>query len=166
LSAASEGAELQLVLADFAQAGGDGKVHIVGAGIATLGFDPQQGVTSRFSLYVAILVPSELCPLEVALEVALYQDGELYELPSPTGTGQALRIGQVLSIEAPNNPTMSMVQRHYTGSRHQAVFDFGNGLPLAPGGRYEWQVRLDGDDDRKSAYRFAVSGPPPAPVLG
>lgn len=166
MSAASEAAQLQLVLADYAQASPDGKVHIIGAGVANVGFDPTSGVTARFSLYVSTLIPAALCPVEVALEIALYQEGALFELPSASGVGQALRLGQVLNIEAPNNPMMSMAQRAHAGSRHQAVFDFGNGLPLVPGGTFEWQVRLDGDGENAVSYPFTVAGPQPGVVIG
>lgn len=166
MSEASEQVSLQVLLADYAQATTEGKVSIIGAGVATLGFDFRQGGTSRFSLYVATQVPTALCPVELTLEVALYSNGELVQLPGPAGEAQHIRIGQVLAVEVPNNPLMSIPQRNHTGSRHQAVFDFANGLPLTPGGNFEWRVRVDGDEDRQIVYPFAVAGPPPDPVLG
>lgn len=167
MSVIADNASIEVVVADFALAEPSGKVNILGAGVATLGFDPQQGITSRFSVVVFIHVPSNLLPAEYTLEIALYSGGELVQLPSPFGgASEALRIGQVVQQEKANNPAMSVAQREHTGARHLSVIDLGNGLPLIPGGIYEWVVRIDGDEDSKVTYPFSVAGPPPAPVIG
>lgn len=166
MSAISERAVVDIILADFAMVGGDGKLSVVGGGVAVLGFDPTAGVSTRFSLVVAVTVPTELCPAEFPVEVSLYSGGELVKLPDLAGEGSPLRVASIVRLEAPAHPALSVAQREYIGSRHFFVLDLGNGLPLAPGGTYEWRSRIDGDDDHQAVYAFAVAAPPSAPVFG
>lgn len=155
----------EIIVADFAMVDSAGKSNIIGAGVALLGFDAQQGVTTRFSVWVSVLVPTELCPVEFPVEVALVDSaGELVQLPGHDGP-QPLRIAQIVTAEKPS-AQVSMLQREHIGSRVQLVMDFSSGLPLAPGVNYEWRVRVDGDEARQVVYPFGVWGPGAGPVLG
>lgn len=160
-------ATVELALADFAVSDPAGKVNVIGAGIAVVGFDPAQGLSSRFSLWISIHVPTKLCPAEFPVEVALVDAmGELVTLPGPAdGTSQPLRIAQVVNVERPH-AQLAAATRDHIGSRVEIVLDFSNGLPLAVGGTYEWRVRIDGDDTRTWSYPFAVTGPGQGPVIG
>jgi hypothetical protein len=155
----------EVIVADFAIVDTAGKSNLIGAGVALLGFDAQQGLTTRFSVWISVLVPTELCPAEFPVEVALVDAaGELVQMPGPAGP-QPLRIAQIVTAEKPS-AQVPMIQRNHIGSRVRLVMDFGSGLPLAPGSNYEWRVRLDGDEVQEVTYPFGVWGPGASPVLG
>lgn len=167
MSAVAEQASVTLVVSDFANTDAAGKLNVLGATVAVLGFDPMQALSSRFSLAVVVRVPGRLLPAEFTVEVALRSGGELVQLPGPAGETQPLRISQVVSLDrlgADRVPSPAV--RDHVGASHTMVLDFNTGLPLVPGGLYEWQVRIDGDDSEVHAYPFAVVGPPPPPVFG
>jgi hypothetical protein len=165
MSDIAERSSIEIIVADFAIVDSAGKSNLVGAGVAMLGFDPRQGLTNRFSLWVSILVPAVLCPVEFPLEIALVDSlGELVLLPGPVDR-QVLRVAQIVTAEKPA-AQIPMAQRDHIGSRVQLVLDFGSGLPLAPGSNYEWRVRLDGDEDHQKVYPFGVLGPGVGPVIG
>jgi hypothetical protein len=167
VSEIAQAATVSILVADFASNDAIGKGNIVGAGVAGLGFDPQQGLTSRFTLWISVHIPTSLCPAEFPLETALVDvNGQLVNLPGPFGSdGQPLRVAQLLQAEKPNM-TFNAAQRDHLGSRMVVAIDFGSGLPLAPGGLYTWRIRLDGDDTRTWEYPIAVAGPPTAPIIG
>lgn len=164
MSEIAERVKVEIVLSDFALVDpGSGKGNIVGAGVAVLGFG--NGLSTRFSLWIAILVPSALCPVEFPVEVQLVNaDGSLVSFPGPEGQ-QNVRVAQIVQAEKPTAQIPTALRDHI-GSRVQLVLDFGNGMPLAPGAAYEWQVRIDGDDARTWSYPFAVFGGLPGPVIG
>lgn len=163
MSAIAEAAEVSIIVADFANVDAAGKVNVLGAGVAGIGFDPSQGLTSRFTLVAYVFVPTTLLPAEFALEIYLTLGGELVMAPGPVEP-QAVRIAQSVNLD----PPMAFPQpaRGHVGGRHSAVLDFNNGLPLSPGGLYEWNVRIDGDSTRSWTYPFAIAGPTPGPVFG
>ncbi|HEY9310225.1 MAG TPA: hypothetical protein VIP82_20675 [Microbacterium sp.] len=164
MSEVSQHASLSLILADFAMMDATGKLSVVGGGVAMLGFQPEQGLTTRISLVAIVDVPSAYLPAECAIEVMLEQHGELVQLPGPAGP-QALRIGQATTIEKPQLPGPVSV-RDQLSSRHIVVLDFGTGLPLAPGGVYNWVLQIDGDEANRLRYPFAVAAGAIPPVIG
>lgn len=164
MSEVSQRAKKSLILADFANMDAGGKLNIVGGGVAMLGFEPNQGVTTRITLVAVVEVPGDLLPVECSFEVMLTRDGELVELPGPAGP-QALRIGQVQTVEKPQLPG-PVALRDHVGARHIIVLDFSNGLPLAIGGTYEWVLQIDGDEDNRESYPFVVAPGAQFPVLG
>lgn len=165
MSEIAERSTVEIIVADFAIVDSAGKSNIVGAGIALLGFDPQQGITNRFSIWVSVLVPTSLCPAEFSVEFALVDAaGELVLMPGPAGP-QPLRIAQIVTAEKPN-AQVPMAQREHIGARVHLVIDFGAGLPLTPGSNYEWRIQLDGDAERQTLYPFGVWGPSAPPVIG
>ncbi|WBU38189.1 hypothetical protein [Homoserinibacter sp. YIM 151385] len=165
MSEIAEAASATIVLSDFAAVDAVGKTNVIGAGVAMLGFEPQQGLTSRFTVWVEIWIPSNLCPAEFPVEVAFRDaSGALVSLPGPTGL-QPLRIAQVVTAERPSG-LIPASSRDHIGSRVQMVFEFGNGLPVPFGANYSVQLQIDGDSSRQWLYPFAVGGPPPGPVMG
>ena len=165
MSEIAERASTEIIVADFAIVDQAGKSNIVGAGVALLGFDPQQGLTSRFSVWVSVVVPTSLCPVEFPVEIALVDAaGDLVQIPGPAGL-QTLRIAQIVTAEKPS-AQVAMAQRDHIGARIQLVMDFGSGLPLTPGANYEWRVRVDGDESGQAVYAFGVWGATAGPVVG
>lgn len=165
MSAIAESALINFLMADFANTGADGKAYVNGGGVAIVGFDQNSGLTSRFSLFVDVLIPGKLAPAEFPVELALLNGmGNIVSTPSPVGP-QAVRIAQVVNVDRLNGPYSSLIKDH-VGTRAQIVIDFGNGLPLTPGEIYSWRVEVDGDDSAQRTYPFAVIGTPPGPVIG
>lgn len=164
MSEVAQNATVTILVSDFANSDAAGKLNVVGGTVAILGFDGMQGVTSRFSLSVVVNVPASLLPTDFALEISLLSNGELVLLPGVPDP-QPLRVAQPVSMERATAAPTTLIRDHI-GSNHVAVLDFAGGLPLAVGGIYEWQVRIDGDDERTWRYPFAVVGPPQSPVFG
>jgi len=159
-------ATVALTLADYAAADAQGKLNIIGGGISGVGFDPAQGISTRFSLVAQIAIPRDRCPAELALEIALLDaTGDVADLPGPAGP-QKMRVGQVVNIEIPSPVPGSGVPREALRGVATTILDFGNGLPLTPGAVYTWRLQIDGDETHEVLYPFGVSGPPPAPVIG
>lgn len=166
MSEASESAELSIQLADFALTDPAGKLNIIGGGVAALGYSPESGTTTRFTLVATAKVPARLCPLEIVLEFALLDAlGNTVELPGPAGTPQKLRIGQAARVEKPGIPGGPSFPDTIP-ARYVTILDFSNGLPLALGQAYAWQFRIDGDTENAVTEHFLVPGPPPPPVFG
>lgn len=164
MSEVSHRANKSLILADYANLDAGGKLNIIGGGVAMVGFEPSQGVSTRITLVATIDVPGDLLPAEFSVEVMLMRDGALVNLPGPAGP-QPLRIGEVQTLERPQLPG-PVALRDHVGARRIILLDFSNGLPLAPGGAYEWVVQVDGDEDNRVSYPFVVAPPPAYPVIG
>lgn len=163
MSAIVESAVVSIQVADFANLDAVGKLNLLGGGVAGIGFDPGQGLTARFSLVVQVEVPSNLLPAECSIEVFLTSGAEVVMAPGPVEP-QAVRVSQNVTID--KALAFTGPARDHVPGRNVSVLDFNNGLPLAPGGHYEWHVRIDGDDSRVWSYQFVVAGPPAAPVFG
>lgn len=166
MSEIAENAVVNLIVADFANDDGSGKINVLGKGVAILGFDARAGVTSRFTVAVDVWLPTRFAPAEFPVELALLEaSGDLVAMPGPGGA-QNLRIAQVVNIQrSPMTPAAS-AEHIGSGSRINFNLDFSNGLPLVPNGRYIWRVQLDGDETRSWTYPLAVAGPGKGPIIG
>lgn len=165
MSEIAERAKVSVVMADFANTDAAGKANIVGGGVAVVGFDPNTAITSSFTVWIDIWIPTSLTPTEFPVEVALIDSaGDVVGIPGPAGV-QALRVAQVVQVERPM-PQLPNVLRDHIGSRVQLVFQFGNGLPVRPGGAFTWRIQIDGDEDHQWNYPWAVVGAQPGPVIG
>lgn len=165
MSAVSEAARVNLVVADVAQPDPHtGKANMLGAGITILGWDGGQGATAPFHVFAEIFIPQDLAPVDAGLELWLEDEsGDIVNVPGPTGS-QPIRIGQQVSFEVPRVQGLQLPDN--MPSRVQYVVGFQNGLPLAPGRGYEWVLRLDLDNDHVRRYVVTVPGASPGPVLG
>lgn len=164
MSEVARHSRVTILVSDFANSDMAGKVNVVGGTVAILGFDPMQGTTTRFSLTVITNVPSRLLPAEFSVEVTLMSNGQPVLLPG-VPEPQALRVAQPVTLGVGTSAPTALIRDHI-GANHVTILDFGNGLPLAVGGVYEWHVRIDGDDEHVWTYPLAVAGPPPGPVFG
>jgi len=165
VSRIAETATVSLALADYASTDISGKTHIIGQGVAVIGWNPEMGVTSRFALIIDVRLPIEFSGAEFPLEIALLDEaGELALVPGPSGM-QPLRVAQVVQGVA-DIPRLGQKVADHTGVHINVIFDLGTGVPLALHGLYTWRVQLDGDESRQWLHNFAVTGPPPGPVFG
>lgn len=157
-------AQVNIALADYAADDAGGKVNVIGKGLAVIGYDARQNISTPFVLVLDVWVPAEVLPAEFPIDIALIDDsGELVELPTPMGP-QKLRIAQVVEVKPPL--AFSNAVAKHIGGRANLTVNFNTGLPLAPNGLYTWRIELDGDETYQWAYPFAVAGPPTPPVLG
>lgn len=165
MSDVARNARVQLFMADFASQDAIGKINVVGMGAVALGFDAQNGVTSRFSVTCSVWLPSAFLPCEISIELALVDhEGTLVELPGPVSP-QPMRIASVAEMKHANIPVSNAMMNHI-GQAHHVTVDFNNGLPLAPNGQYQWRVELEGDEETRHLYPFIVYGPLGRPVVG
>jgi hypothetical protein len=163
MSDLARSARVAVVMADYARIG-QGKGDVLGAGwqVTSLG---TEGLTNAFSIFVSIDIEPRFYGQEYAFELSLVDErtGEVVVPPAEGST--PLRIGQ--SVRA-DTPVFSgqYVPNGAVWARFQVVANFANGLPLAPGGTYTWQVRIDGELVPSASAGFHVAGPRPGPVLG
>lgn len=152
-----------IVMADYVSIDQLGKAHLVGAGVALLGFDPQQGATTPFALYVRVISPrpsNDRPALEILLADA---SGQPVMLPGPMGEPQAMRIAQNVEFPPPAAPGVS-IPNGALPSVAQFAINFANGLPLVPGQSYSWRVQID--HDVIASESIYIPQPPPGPVIG
>lgn len=164
MSHLSEIAKGTILLADYVNVDPMGKVNIIGGGIQFMGFDPETGMSTPFSLFVSLSAsPAPGQDRHAAMEIVLVDlDGHAIELPGPAGM-QAMRVSQNVEFTSVTPPGAPAPPTGFPSTANMAM-NFVNGLPLAPGRTYEWVVQLDHDLISKVA--FHVPGPTPGPVIG
>lgn len=161
-------AQVNFVLADFANIDGVGKLNIIGGGISFIGSQGPQGPTSPFTVVASVLVPSKYVNQQYALTVELHDvtTGKVVTLPiGPAGQMQALRAQQVVNV-APVQVDQGMAVPDDVMVQQSVVMSFESGLPLPAGHSYEWKVQIDGQHRPGWWHRFHVLAPAPPPVFG
>ncbi|MCX4095949.1 DUF6941 family protein [Nocardia sp. alder85J] len=126
--------KLSVLLADSAQAGGDGKVHALGIGWSTIGTP-----TAPMSVIVLSDLDEEDRDDQYSFTVTLCGgDGDPYQFETETGK-HALSLDITLPAPPPNG---------VPGARRlAAVANLGPGLLLPPGS-YHWVATIGGSDLR------------------
>jgi hypothetical protein len=140
MSEASKSAHVRIFLADYAVADPGGKVTIVGGGIAIIGVNPATGTTAPFTVVASVSFDPKSIGESPAVELMLEDEqGQLVQLPGQPGP---LRVG---TSEKLNPPVLqgANVPNDAIRPRAQIVFQFQNGLPLAPGNGFRWRVKVD-----------------------
>lgn len=163
MSHASESITATVLLADFANISSDGKLSVIGGGIQLLGFNPAQGLSAPFTVYVGLSSPM---PLEdaPAVEILLADaSGEVVQLPGPAGEPQALRISQNVEFTLPAVAGLD-IPRGILPSTSQFVIGFSNGLPLQVGRSYTWRVQID--HEIIASKTMYLPAPTASPVIG
>jgi hypothetical protein len=162
----SDAAAVRLQLADYAVADPQNKINVIGGGLTLIGFNPQAGLSLPFALVVWVIVPPKFYDAEAAVEIALEDSGGgLVMVPAPVGPAQPLRIGQAVTFGKPVFAP-AYVPAGQMSARAQWVLSFNTGLPLAPGQRYVWRVKIDTETRPDWFEEFYVPGAAPGPVLG
>lgn len=116
-------------------------------------------VTSPQVVVVFIEAELSMCNRPLTLEVVLLtEDGNIVEIPGPSGS-QSVRLEQTIIV-----PTAPAVPTGFPGHA-SAMMDLPTGLPLAPG-IYRWQARLNGKADDDWSAHFFVAGVPAPPTFG
>ena len=166
MSEVSDNASVRLLIADYASNDAAKKLNVIGGGLSLISFDPGAGLTTPFTVIVSVTVPPKLYETEASIEMLLEDSaGGLVSVPGPSGEAQAIRIGQAVTFEKPVFAG-AYVPNGVVDSRAQFVLTFNSGLPIAPGQRYLWRVRIDTESKTERTEALSVPGPAPAPVLG
>lgn len=152
-----------IILADFANADAASKLNLLGGGWQVTRLT-QAGLTGPQALVALIEVPPQFAGTEFALTLTLHDEAdEQVKVPTPTGSLEALRIGQVVKAEIPNVPGVLLHGKVW--SRVQVILNFANGLPLRTGTAYTWKLEIEGVHNPQWSASFLVAGVP-QPVLG
>lgn len=166
MSDAAESARAQLILADHASIDGSNKVNALGIGFQYAGLT-QNAMTSPQSIVALIEFPYQHVGQEVAVEVALYGDGQLFNTPGPAGELTAIRFGQALIIEGGVAQMPGLrIPAGKVWCRHQLLANFTAGIPLAADVAYEWRLSIDSLHRPDWAVGFYVPTPAPPVVMG
>ena len=162
MSDISDSARVSILVSDFANVDGSGKLNTIGAGVAITGIDPQTGQTAPMSLVLICHVDPRFIGRQYAIELALYaDDGRLVQPPGPVDA-PPIRIGQPVRVEPPQAPRGSYIPPGTVWPGTQMIVNFQNGLPLAAGRSYEWRGSIDGAVVCIS--NLLVADPPPVTI--
>lgn len=162
MSEISERVTARILMCDFVNIDNAGKANLIGAGVRILGLDSSTQSTSPFGLFVYLESPlsGDGPALEVLLTTAA---GQVYKLPGPEGTSQALRISQNVDFNDPLVPGLS-IPKGAVPPVVQFAVNFANGLPLRAG--YSYQFRAQLDHEIVATYSFFIPRAPSGPVMG
>ncbi len=143
---------VNVVLADTGQQDPFGKTHLLGAGWSTTQTGPN-GLVPDQAVAVFLEVPWDRCNREMAFSLQLLDaDGHPVLLPSAESAEPSAAL-QVESVITATPPAGAPNGTPGTASFFVALV---GGLPLEPGQRYSWQVRLDGESDDSWRASFFV----------
>ncbi|BBZ22147.1 hypothetical protein [Mycolicibacter hiberniae] len=167
MSDAAESAHVSLLMADYANVDPQGKLNIVGGGITGLGCEVASGaVTAPHAVVAVVSFGAEFVGESPAVELSLEdENGALVELPGSAGVPEFLRVGHVGQLE-PLRLQGLYIPKDAVRPSVQFVMHFATGLPLPPGHRYVWRVRVDHETKAEWTYVFYVPEPASPPVLG
>ena len=165
MSEAADAAIVRVMLADFANAGSENKLNIVGGGITMMMFDPNIGATVPHAVIATVAFPSQFVGEAPAVELALENaDGSLVALPTPEGP-QFLRVGAADALKPAVVPHAHVPSDAVRLSKQFIMF-FASGLPLAPNQGYTWRIKIDHDTRDEWTEKFYVFTADPGPVIG
>jgi hypothetical protein len=141
-----------IILADFAETGTDGKVHVLGAGWTVTG--PQLGPQAVVGF---IQVPPEEAGETVSFTLRLSdQSGELVEVPGPAGM-QPIELGGQIELREPEGWDRS--------TELGAPFAVNVMLPLSQGQSYTWSLEVD-EKELASITFYVRAAASLAPAMG
>ena len=168
MSAVADSAHVRIILADYAIVDAAGKLNIVGGGITIIGVNVSTGLTAPHAVAVLVTFDPVFLGESPAVEMSLESEhGELVSLPSAGGVGtpQAIRVGLSDHLKAPTLPG-ALVPPDATRPSVHTVLNFNNGLPLAPGQKYRWRVKVDHTTRDEWTETFFIPTLAPGPVVG
>lgn len=170
MSEIADAAKVSLFVGDVGYVDAGKKLNVMGANWQISGMQPT-GMSAPCCVVCLIDIPADFIGQHCSVELALLDEhGVPVEVPLPPGgvipSGQtsALRVAQLVNIEAPAIPNMILPPG--LPSKIQMVLTFPNGLPLGPGRMYKWRLQIDGNTRPEWENPFYVAAPPPAPVIG
>lgn len=163
----SNDAQVTILLADFANVDGQGKINAVGAGITNFMMGPGAQATSPFAVVVVIMIEPKHVGSDYAFSLELHDitRGHIAKVGGgPGGQMQPLRAQQSITVE-PFQVQAPFAKPDHARAQNIIAMNFPTGLPLQPG-TYEWKVSIDTQTRQQWRYRFHVLGPAPGIVFG
>lgn len=165
MSEISDSAQASVIVADFANVDGGGKLNLIGAGISITTIVPATGQTAAFTVLAITSVDPRFVGQQFALELALFgEDGQVVQPLGSGGPGGSspVRIAQPISVQAPQPPQGGYVPPGTVRPGANMIVNFQEGLPLASGKHYEWRASIDGNVVATAG--LLVAGPPPVTI--
>lgn len=166
MSAADHCQLTAMLLADFIAVDAAGKINVIGGGVTFTPMGPA-GATPPLYLLVVVDVDRSVVGQDFPFCIQLrdLDSRELVSVPAgPNGEPEALRIQQLARIDPPMMG--SSIVREPIPGRMQFVAAFPNGLPLAAGHQYGFELEIDGVSRSEWCLRFFVPAPPTPPIFG
>lgn len=156
---------VNIIVADYVGVDAAAKVNILGGGFSITSVQPT-GLTAPQHVVAIVDLPPDFAGQQVGvtLELRDHTTGNAARMIGPSGQPEALRISQLVKIEAPQIPGYYLPPD--MPCRTQVALAFPNGLQLEAGHHYAWHVRLDDTTSKGWRAQFHVAGPPPPPVFG
>jgi hypothetical protein len=161
-------ARASVLIADFANIDGGGKLNVVGGAFQLVGrapFVPGMPLGIGAMTVVAIIdVDYAHAGEQFSVVLTLKNSAnEPVQVPGPVeGQTQALRISQVATATAGDQ----VPKDAHLPIRCQVVANIGPGMPLEPSSQYYWELQVDGHSDRNWRAVFYVRADQTGPVLG
>ncbi len=135
--------KVAMLLADYAQVA-DGKLNVIGGGWSIA------GPGAPFAIALDVKVPWDQTNMQHTLRLELVDaDGQPVMIETPDGE-------QPLVIEGQFEVGRPAGVKPGTPIDCAAAFNFAPGPPLAPGGRYEWRLSIDGETDEDWTLPFST----------
>jgi hypothetical protein len=138
--------KVSMMLADHAQAA-EGKLNIIGGGWTVTG----PGAVP-FAIAISIEMPWSEAGIEHQFKLELVDsNGVTVEVPAPDGSGSGPLViqGAFPLAAAPGVP-------RGTPLTTPIALNFAPAPPIAPGGRYEWRLEVDGETHEDWRLGFAT----------
>jgi hypothetical protein len=152
------------MLADYAVADPQGgKTTMVGAGITVASINPDVGMTAAFAVFASASFDPKFIGSKPTIELSLETaDGQLISLPGQPGplrftASERLNPTRLPGADVPNEAVRPKMQ---------ILIQFQNGLPLAPGQKYIWRMRVDGESRDEWTETLYIPIPTAAPRIG
>jgi hypothetical protein len=154
-----------VLVADHVSVDPSGRIHALGLAFNIVSLGPAS-LTPPCTVLAVVDVPRRHVGVQAALGLELRDDtlGQVVALPGPSGSGEALRVQQLVTFNPPNVAGAYLTPD--LPCRAQMVLAFQNGLPLTPGHTYTWRLEVDGQARPDWRASFHVVGPAPSPVFG
>jgi hypothetical protein len=140
-----------MLLADFAQVS-EGKLNIIGGGWSVTGPGPCNGAVA-----IQIKIPWDQTNRRHKFELTLL-DGDSNPIllqPNPEAEGQPLQIAGEFEVGRPPGVLAG------SSIEHHVAFNFVE-LPLPPGRRLMWELRINGRAEEDWRLPFTTRQAPPA----
>ncbi|MFL0287195.1 hypothetical protein ACJH6H_18220 [Mycobacterium sp. SMC-21] len=157
MSEVAESARVRIMLADYGTLDSSGKFTLVGAGITIAG-TARPGVAAPFAVVATADFDSKFVGRRPLVELSLEDaNGDLVAIPGiegQLGQSQYLRMRHEDQLEHPK-VDWGYVPDGAVRPRATIMLMFNAGLPLAPGQRFTWRIRIDGmtrDDWTEDIY--------------
>ncbi|MGW3386919.1 hypothetical protein [Streptomyces cinereoruber] len=160
----SNGMQVSIFLADFANADPSGKVNAIGAGWQVVAMT-ETGATSPHALVVLISADPVVGEVEFQTNITLRDaSGAVVQIPGAVGESHDIQARQKVRL---NRPILRQFpQQDRLRSHGKIIVNMPTGLPLKAGQEYEWMFEIEGVSEARWRAPFFVVSPSQMPKPG